>query len=528
MKEQWINQQLEVCRKNHLPAKLIESQDVENVEALFVENPPCVSFQTDNCASFRGKGAYVLLDFGKEMCGGVRIITRLAADEGSLLRITFGESLTEACSSVGEKNATNDHSPRDFSVCVPFLSDLTFGQTGFRFVRIELESNEVLIQNIMAVNTLPRFEREATITTNDQMLNDIVQTAAYTLKLNFQNGYIWDGIKRDRLVWSGDLHQEIVTSLYMFGDNQYVTNSLTFLKNSTSSDRWMNNIPSYSAWWIINLCDYCLRTNNKVYFEENREYALRLLNKMDSCIQEDGTMCLSNGPGIQYFLDWPTKDTEDACIGTATLIMIASQKFLQFIDEEVCHSMIRKLGRYLECETGSKQARAFQILAGRSCDDDKRFLEEGGTRGFSTFMACYILQAYKMVGGEEMLSMIKEYFGAMLSRGATTFWEDFDIEWLEGSGRIDEFPTDDQRDIHGDYGKYCYQGFRHSLCHGWASGVLTFIIEELFGIHYDYASGEINVTPHTSCPEYDICLWIAEQWLHVVYKNQNITISWEN
>ncbi len=37
-----------------------------------------------------------------------------------------------------------------------------------------------------------------------------------------------------------------------------------------------------------------------------------------------------------------------------------------------------------------------------------------------------------------MLPIIKEYFGAMLSRGATTFWEDFDMEWLNGSGREDE------------------------------------------------------------------------------------------
>ena len=53
----------------------------------------------------------------------------------------------------------------------------------------------------------------------DALLNRIIDTAAYTLKLNLQNGYIWDGIKRDRLVWSGDLHQEILLSMYLYGDN---------------------------------------------------------------------------------------------------------------------------------------------------------------------------------------------------------------------------------------------------------------------------------------------------------------------
>ena len=56
--------------------------------------------------------------------------------------------------------------------------------------------------------------------------------------------------------------------------------------------------------------------------------------------------------------------------------------------------------------------------------------------------------------------------------------EDFDMEWADNSCRIDEFPQKHQRDLHGDFGAYCYKGFRHSLCHGWSEGVLQFIKEE--------------------------------------------------
>ena len=41
------------------------------------------------------------------------------------------------------------------------------------------------------------------------------------------------------------------------------------------------------------------------------------------------------------------------------------------------------------------------------------FLEKGGAAGFSTFMAYYILKADAMAGGKDMLSIMKEYFGAM-------------------------------------------------------------------------------------------------------------------
>ena len=56
--------------------------------------------------------------------------------------------------------------------------------------------------------------------------------------------------------------------------------------------------------------------------------------------------------------------------------------------------------------------------------------------------------------------------------------EDFNLDWVNGSCRIDELPKDGEKDIHGDYGDYCYKGFRHSLCHGWSAGVLQFIKEE--------------------------------------------------
>jgi hypothetical protein len=58
----------------------------------------------------------------------------------------------------------------------------------------------------------------------------------------------------------------------------------------------------------------------------------------------------------------------------------------------------------------------------------------------------------------------------MLDLGATTFWEDFDFAWTDNAARIDELVPAGKKDVHGGYGAYCYIGFRHSLCHGWASG----------------------------------------------------------
>lgn len=510
-----------------MPVRIMEQVQIDNPEGLMKANASCVSFKETGWVGFDGNGSYVVLDFGKEICGGLRVVTR-SQNAPAKWRVTFGESLTEAYTSVGEKNATNDHSPRDFEFITSTMSDMTVGQTGFRFVRLELlEGEYAIVQNIFAVSHLPFFEREAEIVTNDELLNEIIKTAAYTLKLNFQNGYIWDGIKRDRLVWCGDLHPEILTSLYLFGDNDNIRNSLTFLKESTAEGAWINAIPSYSAWWVINLCEYCAFTGNWEYFKENRSYALSIIERFHGCIQEDGALELTDGYEMEYFLDWSTHNHEDAKVGIASLLRWMAQKFLEIEENDHCKSIVAKLATWVDVETTVKPVRAFQVIAGRDRGPaDAAMLQKDDAKGFSTFMAYYILKAIAVSGGENSLKILKTYYGGMLSRGATSFWEDFDMEWLENSGRVDEFPKEGQNDIHGDYGKYCYTKFRHSLCHGWASGVFAFVVEYILGIQIQDGGKTVVCNPHLmGLTDIDASIPLNTGLLKVSIHGENVKIE---
>ena len=509
-----------------LPVRLLASGNAAKTEELFEPKRMGVSFRTDNCAVLQGKGAYLLLDFGKELCGGLRIITR-EAPENAKLRITFGESVAEACSTIGEKGACNDHSPRDITVAISMMSDLEFGQTGFRFARIEaLEEGQIDLISIYGSCLTPDFPNEASIRTNDERLNRIIDTAAYTLKLCFQNGYIWDGVKRDRLVWCGDLHPEIMTSLYWFGNTPNVKNSLEFLRENTPKGTWVNTIPTYSAWWVINACDYVDVTGDEAFFAGCEEDILDILKAFDSCVAEDGTMHFGENLDMEFFLDWPTFGTEEAVVGSACLLILAAQKYLRRKTSAVAESICRKLQKYLAMPVSNKQIRAFQILAGGDHTGAKAFLEANGAAGMSTFMAYYILGAAAQVGSNEMLNMLKSYYGGMLDRGATTFWEDFDLAWLEGSSRIDEVPADGEKDLHGDYGKFCYLGFRHSFCHGWAAGVLAFIVEHICGLRITEGGQKITVTPHMSgLTDLDAQFPTAKGWVQIHIHGDKTEIS---
>ena len=113
------------------------------------------------------------------------------------------------------------------------------------------------------------------------------------------------------------------------------------------------------------------------------------------------------------------------------------------------------------------------MLAGHIGIDDgiQRLLTEGGAKGISAFMSYYILHALCVSDGKtEAVRLLKEYFGYMLDLGATTFWEEFKTDWAEHACSVDVIPEEGEWDIHGDFGAFCYTGYRHSLCHGWAAG----------------------------------------------------------
>lgn len=131
-----------------------------------------------------------------------------------------------------------------------------------------------------------------------------------------------------------------------------------------------------------------------------------------------------------------------------------------------------------------KQIAAIRALA--QVDEDafsEDVLTDGNGKGMSTFMSYYILSAAaKTAGVSAALSMLQEYYGGMIKAGATTFWEDFDLDWLKDNAKITDFPEKLKYDIHGDNGRYCYTGFRHSLCHGWSGGPAAFLAEEILGV----------------------------------------------
>ncbi|MDE6398108.1 MAG: alpha-L-rhamnosidase, partial [Clostridiales bacterium] len=425
---------------------------------------------------------------------------------GARVRIRFGESYGEANAEPGEKGAGNDHSPRDFYAELANFSDLTFGQTGFRFVRFDFPDGvKIELKSVLAAFTHNDAKPTGEFECSDPLVNEIYRTAAYTAHLCVQNGMIWDGIKRDRLVWIGDIYPEMKTLLYTYGGMNEIKNSLRFAMQTNPMPGWIQRMPSYTIWFVAALYEYVFYTADFAFLRECGEYLLALGALFDDCVAQNGALLFNDArkAGEHVFLDWQTADLPVTEHGVSALLKTAANYGI-YLCEKLgfpCDSFVRvteKLGRRKIVKTGYKQITAMQSLSGeRNAASCAKELVCGGGKDVCAFMSGFILSATAK-GGETAaaLAMCKEYYGGMLARGATSFWEDFDTAWLKGSGRIDEPTPEGLKDLHGDFGAHCYKGYRHSLCHGWACGPVNFLTECVLGICIEeYGCGKIRVRP---------------------------------
>lgn len=434
----------------------------------------------------------IVIDFGKEIQGGLEIITtKNNAKPAGYVRIRFGESVQETMSQTGVQGATNDHAMRDFTIMLPWLGRLEVGNTGFRFVRLDLvdPETEIEIKEINAIFTFRDIPYLGSFQCNDERLNQIWLTGAYTVHLNMQD-YLWDGIKRDRLVWIGDMHPEVMTINSVFGFNEVVPKSLDLVRDITPLPAWMNGISSYSMWWILIQRDWYMYHGDLDYLKKQKDYLVALLKELASNIDDSGSEILKG----RRFLDWPTSENKEAIhAGLQALMVMAFQagaELCKVLDDpasvKLCASSIEKLKRHVPEMAGSKQAAALLALAGMVPAQiaNQEVLSKDGVHKMSTFYGYYMLKARALAGDYQgALDNIRQYWGSMLDLGATTFWEDFDIDWMKNAARIDEVVPLGKVDIHGSYGNYCYKGFRHSFCHGWASGPTSWLTQYILGVN---------------------------------------------
>ncbi|MDD4398930.1 MAG: hypothetical protein PHS01_05225, partial [Dysgonamonadaceae bacterium] len=147
----------EITRSYVNPVKIVWQSDNQNVN---IKNSAVLLKDFNGQLSTSGEGmcvlrsdsenqASILLDYGKELYGGIQLAAGIRGEKKPIkIRVRFGESVSEAMSETGAvvsgmNSATNDHSLRDFTLEVPWLGTIEIGNSGYRFVRIDLLDKDV-------------------------------------------------------------------------------------------------------------------------------------------------------------------------------------------------------------------------------------------------------------------------------------------------------------------------------------------------------------------------------------------------
>ena len=488
------------------PTRVVLTKGLVSDSELFLK-PYVGQVSTDepDVVSF-SPGGSVLLDFGKEIQGGIQIVRSLSGDKApARFRLCLGESVSEALSDVREEEstATNDHSVRDFEISVPWLGVAEYGNSGFRFARLDYlgDDDEIDIVAVRAISKYRDIPYLGSFRCSDERLSQIWQTGAYTVHLNMQD-YLWDGIKRDRLVWIGDMHPEVMTVGTVFGNHEVVRKSLDYVRDKTEPTSWMNGICSYSLWWIIIQHHLYQWYGDMDYLQEQKEYLAKLLDNVISNVRgskeayQDGR-----------FIDWPSNDQPDVIHAGLQALTVraleAGAEMSRLLGDgsltERCAQTAKSMREYVPDHVGNSQAAALLAIEDMmDAGDASDIILANGPEKFTSFMGYYLLEALAKGGRySEAMDLISKYWGRMIDLGATTFWEDFNYKDGENAARIDEVVPEGKFDIHADGGAWCYVGLRHSFCHGWASGPTTWLSRHVLGIEpVGIGFKEVRIEPH--------------------------------
>ena len=464
------------------------------------------------CEGKFGKGSgpmlatngWLVLDFGRELHGSLQIGSGARSGRKAKLHVRFGESVAEALAPLGERGACNDHAIRDDVLTMPFMGRREIGESGFRFVYLANAGDSPFqLEYVRAVSLMRPMKAVGSFRSSDERLNRVFETAVRTVHLCCQD-FVWDGIKRDRLVWMGDMHPETMSILTVFGAEKAIPETLDYMAAVTEPTEWANTMPTYTLCWIRNLAAWYRYTGDRAYLVRHADYLEKTFDHVKASIGPEGWK-MKEGTGS--FLDWPTHHNAGAEQAGAQALTLLAVEDVAFLGKELGRpALVKKaeeaagvLRKLRPDPHGAKSAAAMLALA-RLREPKDMFasvLGANGHKGVSTFYGYYMLEAMDEAGEDQRaLDTVRDYWGGMLDVGATSFWEDFNLAWTNNCFRIDEMPVAGKKDVHGDYGDFCYKGFRHSLCHGWSAGPAAWCVNRILGIRpLDVGCRTVEVKP---------------------------------
>lgn len=439
---------------------------------------------TVSAAEEQAEPPSLMLDFGREVNGQLRLVS--AADHPTQVSVAYGES---------EEEATYRPYLGARLLYLPPNGAALGPKGAFRYVLLRFPESASLAQAHVDGITYP-VEYRGSFRSSDELLNRIWETGAYTAHLCMLDG-IWDGAKRDRARWMGDLDVSGRAISAVFADRFLMEETLQKLVRDRPATADVNTISGYSPLWISGVADFYRRIGDRAFLNELRPDLLQLLSVMYGEFDQNG---LFQPPRKEtLFVDWSEglqKDTPEARRATQLEFALGFREAAFLLDElrdkaasakaKAMFELVSNSSRHVSSASqpesfGSRwQTNAIAVVSGVAPPEQYEriwsdVLSHVGeftpeTPPISPYYGYYVLQAMAQTGQiSEALGWMRSFWGGMIAEGATSFWEAYDPRWPK-------------KDFHAALEADNKVGYYASLAHGWSSGPTPWLMEHVLGI----------------------------------------------
>ena len=360
---------------------------------------------------------------------------------------------------------------------------------------------------------LPLAQRGFFRAEGDDVLNRVFDVAAYTFHLNCRE-FIFDGIKRDRWVWSADAYQSLYVNHYLYCDPEIEKRTISALGGKPPIKEYINTIMDYSYFWILSILEYYKWYGDEGFLKQIFPQAQEIMNYCLGRRSEDG---LIRGREEDWvFIDWAPMDKTGALCGEQILLAAALAAYAEIgavvgmpkgeqnqyrADAKAVQALIqekfydKELGVFVDSyESGKRNVtRQSNILAYLylPCTDEQKkniyervVCNDNVIQITTPYFKFYENQVHCMEGNGSLLEeSIHDYYGSMLDLGATTLYEQYD-------------PNDKGAEHFAMYGR----PFEKSLCHAWSTSPIYLLGAYRAGVRNTgvaFSSFEVRPNPGT-------------------------------
>lgn len=422
-----------------------------------------------------------LYDFGKESFG--KLVLFDVKPENAKIFISLGETVEEATDTEMSIVVHNAEAVNGSAVC---------DSSALRYAFVP--DQNVSFKMYLDFEYLD-IEDAATFKCDNEKINKLWDICAYTLHLNMREGF-FDGIKRDRWVWSGDAYQSYFVNYYLTRDKETAKRTIRMLRGKDPITQHINTITDYTFYWICSVWDYYFFTKDIEFVKDIYPDMLAFMSFIEKRLSDDGMFTTRDGDWV--FIDWAKFDSKEGPLCAEQMLLshaysamsscamlVNDTRMAEHCREraEYVKNKINELywdeekGAFVDDYTSGRRnvtrhANIFALLFNLTTEERKESIIKNVIYNkeiapiTTPYFEFYELDAMCTIGDFKYVTdMLDSYWGGMLDLGATSIWEEFDPR----QSGIEHYS------MYGDkYGK--------SLCHAWGASPIYLLGKYALGV----------------------------------------------